>query len=804
MRLPLSWLKEHVSLSGLSPARIADVFTLSGSEVETVRASSAKQFDHMFVGEIRTIIQHPSADKLKITKVRVKKGRVRTIVCGAPNIKVGQKVPVALPGAVLPSGQIIEALPIRGVRSEGMLLSAKELGISDDHSGIYVLGNEVTAGETLGTALGMHDTVFELDITPNRGDCLSVRGLGRELSANTGKPMKRIAARVTDLTGRNVNALHVRVREPRLCTRYGAYYLRGVRVTESPQWLKNRLVQMGTRPINSVVDATNYVMYALGQPMHAFDAGKVEDGGSGARKTIIVRRAHKGEKLRTLDGEERMLKTSMLVIANRSRALAVAGVMGGSESAVTQKTKDIILEAAVFHPASVRRTSKQLGLASESSYRFERGVDPLSVEEALKTAAGLIITSGGEGAPTGTPIIVDAHAFVPATVRINFEHVRNLLGAEASDKKILGILRLLGFEAGQVHAGTAIVRVPSWRNDVRIEADVAEEVGRLLGYNRFKRTVPQGAIPPRHPHKMLEFVDSLKDGFVDERFIEVHTYSFYGDAHVQKSGMHTEGHLAVHNPMNPDQQYLRLSLLPRLFEAVQRNAQERDRVALFEIGTVFGETRGGRRELPQESLKCAAILGTKKGALVSTRENVFVLLRSGLIGALAHAGVPEASIKMEADAHLLGGSRGAVLRIGKQRAGVLGIASGGLARSWKLPEDTAFFECDVRAILAARMPRARYVPIPRTPDAKRDLAIVVSTKIPYEELQNALVNATSLLRSITLFDVYEGAKLGKGKRSLAFHLMFGHSERTLENKEVDSLLLEITRMLTQRFGAEIR
>ncbi|MEK7130363.1 MAG: phenylalanine--tRNA ligase subunit beta, partial [Patescibacteria group bacterium] len=521
MKLPLSWLQDFTYIKKISAEKIADGLTLSGSEAEHIDRRTPDElarFDKVVVGQILEIQKHPNADKLQVATVRISqlvsrnsqlkiqdtRSKIQdlTIVCGAPNIAVGQKVPVALIGAELPNGMLIERRKIRDVESEGMLCSAKELGLAEDAAGIYILSQDARVGESLIKTLGLDEIVFDLDITPNRGDCLSMRGLAREVSALFKKsllpippfllsrPLRGKTQKSTRKDAEKID-LEVRVEDKKLCSKYSAHIVYDVKVGESPQWMKNRLMSVGIRPINNIVDITNYVMMELGQPLHAFDADKLsaderkmpppqssplgrgKGEGVARSKQIVVRKAKNGERIIALDNKIYELTQEMLVIADAEKPIAIAGIMGGRDSSVDNNTKTIILEAAQFDPAAVRKTSKALNLKSDSSYRFERGIDSLRVEQALGRTVELIEQiAGGRRDPKLYDI---GKTPKPRSIKTSAGFISNRLGKEISNNETKQILASLGFTLLTTNYKLLAIQVPSWRNDIQIPEDIVEE-----------------------------------------------------------------------------------------------------------------------------------------------------------------------------------------------------------------------------------------------------------------------------------------------------------------------------------------
>ena len=599
MKLPVNWLKDFVKLP-LKIEKLSDILTFSGTEVEKIEVKG-DNLKNIVVGEIITIVKHTNADKLKLCKVRVKKGKVLKIVCGANNVKVGQKVPVALPGAELPDGTKIEKTKIRGLDSEGMLMAEDELGIGDDHAGIYILGDKAKIGQSIRLALGLSEPVLDLALTPNRADCFSVLGIAREVAAVSKRKLNFEPEKIKiKEKGNEINKwLTIKVNEKNLCPKYTARIIEEVEVGDSPEQIKNRLRAAGIRPVNNIVDATNYVMLELGQPLHAFDYDKL----SGKKKSIIVRKAKKDEKLKTLDGKERELETNMLVIADGQGAIALAGVMGGEKTEICKKTTRVILESAVFKPLSVRKTAQKLALRSESSNRFEKGLDYNMTEIALDRAASLIAKLTGGKIVKGKFKTTHELKNLRPTITLSLDLLKTYLNTKPPISRLKQIFTSLGFEFIEAKEGKLKLKVPSWRLDVRTEEDLIEEVARLYDYNKLKPTFLKGILKPVELPKELYWQNKIKDLLVSADMIEVYNYSNYSENLAKNFGLNPEKHYRVTNPLNPEQEYLRQSLIPMMLKNVALNSDYSEDLAIFEVGNVFLSGH----DLPKEEKMVAGV-----------------------------------------------------------------------------------------------------------------------------------------------------------------------------------------------------
>jgi len=771
MKLPFSWLKEFIKVDK-TPEKLGEALTLSGLEVEQIIQPTGSLKD-IVVGEIKTVIKHPHSDKLKICKVRVKKGKVLKIVCGAQNIKVGQKVPTALVGAKLPNGVVLEKAKIRGVDSEGMLLAEDELGIGDDHQGIYILDQKETVGKSVKSILGLNETVFEIDITPNRADCLSIQGLAREVSAVTKRKLKPRNFQIKEKKNEIKDLLKVEVKNPELCSKYTCRIIKGIQIKDSPEWLKNRLRACGIRPINNIVDVSNYVMLELGQPLHAFDAKIVG-------KKIVVRTAKSGEKMVTLDNQTRHLDSSMLVIADSKKSIAIAGVMGGLSSEISNKTQDVILESAIFDSKSVRHTSQKLDLVSDSSLRFEKGLDWNATEVALDRAAQLMAKLGSGKVVPGFIKVAKEPKDLNPVIKLSLERIKLYLNLKFTSKETMRILRNLGFEIKLASKDILEVKIPSWRPDVRLEEDLIEEIGRIYDYNKLKPTFLTGKLKPVQLPKELACENKIKDLMARLGFSEVYHYSFYGEDLAKKCGLEPHHHLRVANPLNPDQALMRITLMPRMFETAAKNAKEFDQFKIFEIGKVFLPQKG---ELPDEQTRFLALVLGKdglleiKGVLAKIFEEVNIQNYSFL----------EMKDKL-------------MIYIDKKAVGFLSKSSPILKNAFKIKKDFAYLALDCSSLIKLASESKKYQPISIFPEMVRDLAFFVEEGIRYEQIEKEIKDIDPLLTKIELFDVYEK----EGKKSLALRLFFQSKERTLKSEEVDKLMDKINKILENKFKIKVR
>lgn len=602
MKLPLAWLQRYLPKLP-SVSKLMDVLMMHGLEVEAV-IDHSRDFDNVVVGEILAIKPHPNADKLQLAEVATQaKGAAQEIVCGAPNIAVGQKVPVALLGAKLPNGLTIEKRAIRGVESNGMICAEDELGLGKHHAGVLVLDASLKVGTPLAKALGLDQPVLDLAIPANRSDLMSVRGLAWEIGAMFGKTAKFPETKLVEASSKN--PVSVRVTDPKLCSLYSARTIRGVKLQSSPMWLQAQLWAAGMRPINAVVDVTNYVMLLYGQPLHAFDANLV----NGA---ITVRTAQAKETLVTLDGETRQLNPSMLIIADAAGPIALAGVKGGQSTGVTDATTDIILESAIFDSVSIRKTSRKLGLISEASKRYEKGLWPSLTMEASRVAAAMIADMCGGSVE---PVVVVGNAKTePRTVSLNPNYIPERLGLKVSTAKSKTILSKLGFTVSGTSTWNVII--PDWRPDVSLAEDIVDEIGRMVGYEKVPDEMPTIEIGKEIPQG-VRFQEELKNILADMGFTEVISHAFYSAKEAAKV---EAAHFEVSNPLDAEQQMLRNSLKPQIVETLKRQANAGADAMIFEIGLVFNPERSGAIDRQQYRKLALGITHKGEGQLNQTQQ----------------------------------------------------------------------------------------------------------------------------------------------------------------------------------------
>ncbi len=799
MLVPLSWLKAYAPIT-VSPRELAHRLTMAGIEVGDITPYGSA-WEQVFVGHVIQIEPHPNADRLTLCTVDLGGQQLR-VVCGAPNVAAGQKIAFAQVGAKLVNPETgaqetLKAARIRGVASEGMICSNRELGLGDDHTGILVLPAEAPVGTPLADYLG--DVVLDLEVTANRPDCLSVLGVAREAAALTGVPLQEPDLAYAE-GGQPIAALtSVEILDPDLCPRYMCSVVTGVKVGPSPQWLQDRLSKAGLRPINNVVDVTNYVLLEYGQPLHAFDFDKLRG------RRIVVRRARPGERMATLDGQERVLQPTMLTIADAERPVALAGVMGGASTEVDGATTSLLIESASFAPTSIRRTSRALGLRTEASLRFEKGLRPHLAPVALRRATQLILQVAGGTAAQGLVDIFPAKS-EPPQLTLTLQRIKKVLGVELPLDRVLGVLTSLGFSCQADGPAALRVTVPYWRSDVTIEEDLVEEVARIIGYDAIPTTMLSTPIPHHEPPALRDLREEVKDWLVKAGMQETISYSLTSREALERAEALAEGvePLRVANPMSRELEYLRTTLRASILNTAASNLRRQEQgLRLFEAGRVYLPRSG---DLPLERETVIGVLaGPRAEAAWQADQGALDFYDAkGVLEALfAGLGVP-ASFEAAQDP-LLHPSRTAHILAGDLRLGVVGEVRPDVLERFDIQGvAVTLFELDLERLAESRPQETRrFQPIPRLPGAWRDLALVVDAQVPAARVQ-ALLQDHPLVARVTLFDVYVGPGVEPGHRSLAYRVLYQAPDRTLTAEEVAQVQARILRRLERELGAKLR
>lgn len=790
MLLSKKWLNQYIDVSDLSGEALGDLITKNGIEVESV-TNRGEGLSGLVVGRVLSCEKHPEADKLNVTKVDIGECDPVQIVCGAPNVREGQHVIVAKVGARLP-GLKIKKAKLRGVESQGMICSLEELGFEkkqireDEQDGIHTFRESVQVGADVLDLLDLNDEVIELGLTPNRSDCLSLYGIIHEVAAILERPYTLPTA---DVTSSSPSDVSIELATPN-CSYYAAREVKGVTIAESPQWLKNILIAEGVRPINNIVDVTNYVMLEIGQPLHAFDAKKLGN-------SIVVRQAENGEEMVTLDDVTRTLDSSMMVITDGQAPVAIAGVMGGANTEVDLSTKDIILESAYFDPASVRKTSRTLGLRSDSSARFEKGVDPERVMLALDRAAQLIVELGGgvihDAVRSGE---VESRA---REIQVSIDYINKRLGMTLDRQTIVHILERLGLATEGDDVLT--VHIPSRRPDLELPADITEEVARLYGYDSLPSTLPasrsKGYLPAinvlrRQTRRLLQGVG----------LSQAITYSLTSEAHATRFGGKADQLVRLAMPMSEERSVLRTSLVPGLLEAARYNtARQQSNVALYETGRVYtehGET------LPREKERVAGVVTGlwMDHRSQGTRIPVDYFVAKGIVDTLVQTLRLDVTYEAVSMPDMHPGRTANILMDGEV-IGYVGQVHPVTSKDVYGMKEVYVFELDLLAL--RREETLLYQDVPRYPSISRDLALVLSREIPAGTVEQTIRQAAGpLLIDLVLFDVYTGENVGEDEKSIAFSLKFQDPSRTLQDEEVTAVYETIVEAVRATHGAELR
>ena len=808
MKISYRWAHEFVE-TDLPPAAVADRLVNAGIEVASAQPV-VEGLSGVVVGEIEAIESElgvtPAGHHNRLCRVALP-GKKYSVICGAPNAAPGLRTAFAPPGATLPGGRAIKAAKIRGTVSEGMLCSEQELGIGQDGSGILELPADAPLGAQLIRYLGLDDTILEIEITPNRPDALSVVGVAREVAALTGAPFRfpQIAVKEGETDVAKMAA--VEILDPDLCPRYAARVITGLTVKPSPPWLAQRLRSVGLRPINNLVDVTNYVLWEMGQPLHAFDYDTI------AQHKIVVRRARPGERLTTLDGQDRALAAGMLLICDAERPVAVGGVMGGASTEVTARTTTVLLESAYFNPGSIRSTARTLGLHTDAAYRFERGADIEGLREALDRAAQLMADLGGGTVAKG---VVDVYPGPKPRPRIALRRSRieRVIGVCPPHEEVVRILQALGFAVDDSGLALQVV-VPSFRRDIVQEDDLVEEVIRVWGYDKIPSTLSGGgAREPVIRPAGLTLASAITAALTSAGLYQAVSYAFADPARLKAMGWEApEALITLQNPISAERSVLQPSLAPGLLEVVALNgSRQNPDVRAFEIGQTFAPHReeDGDRPAHEELWLAVAMTGQRAArAWHAPRERVDVYDAKGAAELAVHAaGVAEMETTPYAPGEgprYLEQGRAAALSVDGRPVGWFGEVALGVREVFDLPAPVFLAELSLTALLDLPRREVRYQPLPRFPAVQRDLAVIVPAEVTAGQVEVAIRSMKlPLLSRITLFDVYEGGQVGAGKRSLAWSLTFQAADRTLTDKEVNELHAKIVAEVGRRFGAEIR
>ena len=784
-------------------AKLAEALTMAGLEVEALEDRYA-YLDRVVAGRVLEMAPHPRAETLSLCKVDTGTG-IKPVVCGATNMHEGDLVPLALPGARLPSGRSIEAEEIRGERSEGMLCSEFELDLGTDSSGILLLAQTVKPGMGIARALGLSDTIIVFALTPNRSDCLSVIGIAREVAAILKTPLKHPEVVLPQSRTPIEKLTSVTIEAPDHCPRYTARVLTDVQIGPSPFWLQERLHAVGLRAINNVVDVTNFVLMEMGQPLHAFDFDRL------AEHRIVVKTAREGQRFTTLDGTERTLASDMLMICDGHGPVALAGIMGGLESEIEDNTTAVLIESAYFNPITTRRTAKRLGLNTESSYRFERGVDPVGVRTALDRSAQLMLQLAGGKLAHGA---IDAYPrpFDKRTVELSVRRTNRLLGTALSQGEIEACLRSIEMDVEPLDEDRLHVEPPTFRVDITRPQDLVEEVARLRGYDEIPTTQPVPDVPARKPHKKLGVRDRVRTLLADCGFAEIVTYSFIGkdacDLLLLDGKDKHRRMVPIVNPLTEDQEVMRTSLLPGLLANTRRNmTQGNENLRIFELGKVFFRT--GSDELPEEVEMISALwTGARHPEswhFDDTKADFYDM--KGVIEAV-FAALNVTGVRFwpftGTDAPYLRPGFAAQIRLGHDKLGLTGELSREALANFGLRQRAYCFDLDFDLLVQHLSEEKRAQPLSRFPSTTRDMALIVDDGIEAQGVLDFIGSQDQeLIEDIAIFDVYKGSQIPDGKKSMALRFTYRSLERNLTDSEVNTIHEDLTHRVLVRFNAHL-
>ena len=791
MDLSIRWLKDYVDIGDISMRDFSEAMSMSGSKVEgwTTEFEDVK---NVVVGKILSVEPHPDSDHLVICQLDVGQQEPVQIVTGASNVHVGDMVPAALHKSQLPNGVKITKGKLRGVMSNGMMCSIAELNLTKGdfpyaaENGIFLLQEDCQVGQDIASAIGCNDTCVEFEITPNRPDCLSVLGLAREAAVTFGKELKMHTPEVKGCGGDIHDYLSVEVRNPQLCPRYTARVVKNVKIGPSPRWMRERLRASGVRPIDNIVDITNYVMLEYGQPMHAFDIEYVKD------HKIIVRNAVSGETIQTLDGVDRTLSEDMLVIADSEKASAVAGVMGGEHSGINENTHTVVFESACFKGSSVRITAKKLGMRTESSGRFEKGLDAQNCLPAVMRACELVELLGAGEVVDGV-IDVDNTNYQPTRIHLDADWTNRFLGTDIPKEQMVKILTDLQFQL----EGDEII-VPSFRSDVEHKADIAEEIARFYGYNNIPTTIAKGS-PEGGYNEYQKFERVVNQNMLAQGMYEIMTYSFVSPKQYDKIRLPKDDpkrqSVVIRNPLGEDTSIMRTNAIPSMMDILSKNYNNRNgAVSLYEIGNEYIPVEG--ELLPDEVPNL--VLG------MYGDDKDFFTLKGVVENLLDTLAIREYDVDAKSDDPTFHPGRCAVLSKDGEEFGIIGEVHPLVCANYGINTRVYVGKLKLRKLFAMMDTQRSYVPMPKFPASTRDLALLCDDALPVMTMEKAIKAAAGkILEKIELFDVYKGSQIAQGKKSVAFNISMRASDRTLTDEEVNSAMSKILKAL-EELGAQIR
>ena len=811
MLISYNWLKNYVDLpDSLTPEELALKLTMSTVEVEGTERQG-ELLDGVVVGEILEIKKHPDADKLSVAQVDVGEEKPRQIVFGQMvEMEVGFKVPVALAPTKLPGDKEIKKAKLRGIASEGMLCLDQEMGLAKEGVSIRFFDKETKNGTPIIKELGLNDVVIDIDnkSMTHRPDLWGHYGMAREVAALYHKKLKEYPVKEKGIRNKEkINyKLQVDVEDTKLCPRYMAVIIDGVKIAPSPEWLQKKLLAVGLRPINNIVDITNYILFDLGQPMHAFDKSKVES--KKLKVEIVVRHAEDGEKFITLDGQEHELSSDMLVIADQEKAVALAGVMGGLESGVSDDTTTIVFESANFDALNIRRTATRLGIRTDSSARFEKSLDPNNCELALRRAVELTLELCPDAKVVSKVVDESNFSLFQGPIELSLEFLNKKIGVKLEKKEVIKILESLGFKIKD-QKNILSVHVPTWRatKDISIPEDLVEEVARIYGYGNIPTVLPTFSIVPPERNELKILERKLKDILsLEFGFDEVYNYSFISPKWIEIAGLDEKDLIKLDNPIAKDRPYLRHNLWPNLLENVEKNLHEFDNIKIFEVGQIFDKNNPGVRIadnsdelLPRQNLMLGLAFASK-GV-----DKPFYELSEVVQGIFDHFNCEyEIKIVGETKGDFIHPGRIAEIVVNNDVVGTIGEIHPTILEEVGIGERTALVEINLNKLVEQVTEKNNYQRLPAYPVVERDVAFLVDKKVLNSDIISGLKNIDGLIREVELFDVYEGNKIPAGKKSLAYRITYRSDEKTLESVEVDKVHDRLVKMLEKEFGAEVR
>lgn len=794
MKTSIEWLQDYANIN-VDAKTLADKLTMTGSKVETIE-QKGNDIKNVVVGKILEIKKHPNADKLIVTKVDIG-NEVVQIVTGADNVKVGDIIPIAKDGSELPGNVKIKKGMLRGVESCGMMCAVTELGLNiEDYPdqiehGIMILKPEYEEkiGEDIVKVLNLQEDILDFEITSNRPDCFSIEGLGREVAVTLREefknPHKNIDKKIENVE--EIENLKVDIEAKDLCYRYIARVIKNVKIEQSPEWMRRRLNACGIRAINNIVDITNYVMLELGQPMHAFDINSVEG------KHIIVRRAKENETIITLDEEERKLDNTMLVIADEKKPVAIAGVMGGVNSGITEETTTVVFEAATFNRGSVRFTAKKLGLRTESSSRFEKGLSPEIALRAINRAVELAEQIGA-GKAIDKKIDIYPVKAEKQIIKFEPERINNLLGTDIAKEEMIKIL-----EALEIKVNGDILEIPHFRIDLERTADIAEEIIRIYGYDKLNSTLINAESTIGLKTKIQKLKDKIKEFLVVKGFSEIYSFGFIGKNEFSKCKLDSTKAIKIKNPLGEDYSLMRTEMLPTILQSITTNYNKKNKnVQLFEIGKIYidEDTNIEKNELPIETEKISfALYGNNAD---------FYIVKGIIENILEISNISKYKIERENISNLHPG-RTAKILIGNDKIATFGEIHPQVLDNYGICEKTYYAEIDLEKFAKYGRENKKYTPIPKYPAVERDLAILIDENIEVGQIEDIILKkAKGILEKVNLFDIYRNEKLGENKKSIAYELIFRAKDRTLTDDEIKNTMELIIRELEAKFGAVLR